>query len=73
MNQSALSKPYEISQLQKLETVENSRQMPQSQLWFVNNRNSQPTTANDRSEKRKQLNNLNGSILPSVKHAGKTT
>ena len=65
MNHSALSKYVETSKVQKFDLIESTRQMPQSQLWFINNRTSQAASSMDSRKKNK--NNLNGSILPSVK------
>ena len=70
MNHSALSKHVDTSKVQKLDLIESNRQMPQSQLWFINNRASQAATSMDSRKK----NHLNGSILPSVKvNPGKTS
>ena len=51
MNHSALSKHVETSKVQKLDLIESNRQMPQSQLWFVNNRASQAATSMDSRKK----------------------
>ena len=83
MNHSALSKHQllEASKIRKLEAIEQTRQMPQSQLWFINNRASQPTSSIERAceatgnhlnkkmhQKQRETagNRIGGSMLPSV-------
>ena len=51
MNHSALSKHVDTSKVQKLDLIESNRQMPQSQLWFINNRASQAATSMDSRKK----------------------